>query len=91
MPSGNSESGSEGQHTQSSLSGLEKEISDKFSQRWEVYRIATHEKGGIEMALDMSWKYSTKQLFEILEILDVYDALKKMAHEKALVESKTRK
>jgi hypothetical protein len=50
-----------------------------------------HEKGGIEIALAMSSKYSTKQLFDMLEMFDVHDALKKMAHDKALAESKITK
>lgn len=39
----------------------------------------------------MSTKYSTKQLYQMLETLDVYDTLKKLAHDKALAESKTKK
>ena len=35
----------------------------------------------------MSTKYSTKQLYEMLETLDVYDTLKKLAHDKAVAES----
>lgn len=73
------------------LSGLEKEISDKFSQRWEIYRVATHEKGGMELALAMSTKYSTKQLFDILEFLDVHDSLKKLAQDKADLAAKNKK
>lgn len=34
-----------------------------------------HPKGGIDMALKMSTHYSTKQFFDIIEMLDVYDAL----------------
>ena len=41
-----------------------------------------HEKGGMAMAMDMSSKYSTKQLFDILEFFDVYDSMKKQAIEK---------
>lgn len=39
----------------------------------------------------MSRKYSTKQLYQMLETLDVYDTLKKLANDKALAESKTKK
>lgn len=60
-------------------SPLEKEIDKTFSQSWQVYRIAIHEKGGLELAAEMSWKYSTKQLYNMLEQLDVYDSLKKQA------------
>lgn len=42
-----------------------------------------HEKGGLEIAADMSTKYSTKQLFDFLEMLDVYDSLHKQALERA--------
>ena len=38
-----------------------------------------HEKGGLDIAADMGWKYSTKQLYDMLEQLDVYDSLKKQA------------
>lgn len=58
---------------------LDKEIEDKFSQPWQLYRIAMHDKGGLDIAADMSWKYSTKQLYDFLEMLDVYDSLKKQA------------
>jgi hypothetical protein len=46
-----------------------------------------HEKGGLDIAADMSWKYSTKDLYRMLETLDVYDALK----EQAIAKSKTKK
>lgn len=38
-----------------------------------------HEKGGLDIAADMSWKYSTKQLYNMIEQLDVYDSVKKQA------------
>lgn len=41
-----------------------------------------HEKGGLDIAADMGWKYSTKQLYDMLEQLDVYDSLKKQAIDK---------
>lgn len=41
-----------------------------------------HEKGGMELALDMSSKYSTKQLYDILEMLDVYDCMVEQTREK---------
>jgi hypothetical protein len=41
-----------------------------------------HDKGGLDIAADMSWKYSTKQLYSMLEQLDVYDSLKKQAIDK---------
>lgn len=42
-----------------------------------------HEKGGLEMAAEMEWKYSTRQMLKLLELLDVYDALNKQAFDKA--------
>lgn len=42
-----------------------------------------HEKGGQELAADMDTKYSTKQLYDIIERLDVYDALSNQAKERA--------
>lgn len=61
---------------------MDKEIGEKFSQPWQIYRIAMHDKGGLDIAADMSWKYSTKQLYHMLETLDVYDSLKKQAVDK---------
>jgi len=34
-----------------------------------------HEKGGLEIAAQMDSKYSTRQLYKMLELLDVYDSL----------------
>jgi hypothetical protein len=42
-----------------------------------------HEKGGLELAMEMGWKYSTKALYDILELLDVHDALTKQAVDRA--------
>ena len=42
-----------------------------------------HEKGGLELAAEMEWKYSTRQLLKMVEMLDVYDSLSKQAAEKA--------
>jgi len=61
---------------------LEKEIQSKFSQRWEIYRVATHELGGVHLIPLMSTTYSTKDLYNILEVLDVHDTFKKMAVDK---------
>ena len=67
---------------------MEKEIEISFSQRWEIYRVAMHEKGGLHLVADMDTKYSVKQLYDMLEMLDVYDAMKKIAHEQAVLEAK---
>jgi len=69
---------------------LQKQIDQTFSQSWQIYRVAFHEKGGQEMACDMSWKYSTKDLYDILERFDVYDALKEEARKKAEAASKNK-
>lgn len=45
----------------------------------------------MELALAMSTKYSTKQLFDILEFLDVHDSLKKLAQDKADLAAKNKK
>ena len=42
-----------------------------------------HEKGGLELAAEMEWKYSVRQMLKLLEFLDVYDALNKQAVDKA--------
>lgn len=47
-----------------------------------------HEKGGLHLIAEMDTKYSIKQLYDMLEQLDVYDAMKKAAHDKAAVEMK---
>lgn len=62
---------------------LEKEIDKNFSQPWNIYRIAMHEKGGLELASEMDWKYSTRQMLKLLELLDVHDSLLQQAKNKA--------
>lgn len=62
---------------------LQKEIEDKYSQHWQIYRLATHEKGGLHMVCDLETKISFRQMNKMLEILDVYDSLKEEAYEKA--------
>lgn len=41
-----------------------------------------HEKGGLELASQMDWKYSTRQFLKLLELLDVHDALEKQRFDK---------
>ncbi len=62
---------------------LEREIDKTFSQHWTIYRIAMHEKGGLELASEMDWKYSTRQLLKLIELLDIHDALAEQARNKA--------
>lgn len=38
----------------------------------------------------MSTKYSTRQLFDMIEVLDVHDAMKKIAYDKAQAEAKAK-
>lgn len=42
-----------------------------------------HEKGGLELAAEMEWKYSTRQMLKMVEMLDVHDSLAKQAADKA--------
>jgi len=42
-----------------------------------------HEKGGQQLAADMDTKYSTKQLYDIIERLDVYDEFANQAKERS--------
>lgn len=42
-----------------------------------------HEKGGLELASEMDWKYSTRQMLKLIELLDVCDSLTQQAIEKA--------
>lgn len=42
-----------------------------------------HEKGGLELAAEMDWKYSTRQILKMLELLDVHDSLAKQAADRA--------
>lgn len=77
--------------TESNVSGnavnnktrLEQEIDKTFSQSWSIYRIATHPLGGLALAAEMDWKYSTRQMLQMIEMLDIHDDLEKQAIEKA--------
>jgi len=42
-----------------------------------------HEKGGLELAAEMEWKYSTRQMLKIVELLDIHDSLSEQARNKA--------
>jgi hypothetical protein len=63
-------------------------VAEEFSQKWEIYRIATHPLGGLHLIADMDNKYSIGQLYNMLEVLEVHDSLKKAAHDKAIAETK---
>lgn len=59
---------------------IEQDVQKLFSGKWEYYRIAMHDKGGLALASDyMSDRYSIRTLFDTLEMLDVYDSLKEQA------------
>ena len=73
------------------MSAVEQQIEDEFSLPWQVYRVAMHERGGLHLIEEMKTKYSLRQLYDMLEMLDVYDALKKIAHDKAEAEAKKNK
>lgn len=45
--------------------------------------MVTHELGGLHLLPLFSTSISVKQLFDILEIIEVHDALKEQAYEKA--------
>jgi hypothetical protein len=42
-----------------------------------------HEKGGLQLASEMEWKYSTRQMLKLIELLDVHDSLTQQAIERA--------
>lgn len=66
------------------VSSLDKEIQDKFSGSWYVYRVASHPQGGFDLAAKfLSDKYSTRTLFNMIEMFDVYDSQKEQAASKA--------
>lgn len=50
-----------------------------------------HPKGGVELALAMSTSYSTKQLYDILEMLDVHDTFVKIDIDKKKSEANKNK
>lgn len=61
---------------------LEQELDRTFSQHWSIYRIAVHPLGGLSLAAEMDWKYSTRQLLKMVELLDIHDALEKQRADK---------
>lgn len=69
------------------MSSVEKEIHEKFSLRWELFRVATHELGGLHLLAEMEWKYSTRQLYDMLEVIDTHDSLREVAIEREKAEA----
>lgn len=43
--------------------------------------------GGIHLLAEMEWKYSTRQLYDMLEVIDVHDSLREIATEKEKAEA----
>lgn len=59
---------------------MDKEIQDKFSGSWYIYRVACHSKGGFDFAAKfLSDQYSIRTLFNTIEMLDMYDVQKEQA------------
>lgn len=69
---------------------MQHDIEKNYSQHWQVYRIATHEKGGFDLAIRLSRDLTLKDMNDILESLDVYDSLKEEAYQKAKSEAKVK-
>ena len=58
-------------------------MQEKFSGSWQIFRIMSHPQGGLDLATKfMTDKLSIRTLFDTLEMLDVYDALKKQAEDR---------
>jgi hypothetical protein len=55
-----------------------------------VYRVVTHELGGLHLLPLFDTSISLKQLYNMLEICDAHDALKKLAYQKAEAEAKAK-
>lgn len=53
--------------------------------------MATHKLGGLELVAAMSSVYSTSQLFDFIEVLDVYDAVAKEHNDEIIAERKKNK
>jgi hypothetical protein len=60
---------------------LDKEIEKTFSQHWSIYRVAVHELGGLHLVPLFDTRISLKQLNNMLEIIEVHDAMKLQAYE----------
>lgn len=50
-----------------------------------------HPKGGMQLAMDMETKYSVRQLYKMLELFEVYDALEEQKANKIKQEQKKNK
>lgn len=72
-------------------SKVEKEIEDNFSIPWQIYRVATHKLGGLHLIGEFSTCRTLKDLYDMLEVIDVYDTLQEEAKKAAETEAEVKK
>lgn len=60
---------------------------EDFSQPWEVYIICTH-KTKLATKHELDTVYSLSDIYDFLEMIDVYNALEKDAHDRAEKDNK---
>lgn len=66
------------------MSAFEKDLTDRFSQNWMIYRVVTHHKlGGLDMLPRFKTQYTYKDLLDMVEVVEAYDAVREKAVEKA--------
>ncbi|QDP50322.1 MAG: hypothetical protein Tp178MES00d2C33159851_112 [Prokaryotic dsDNA virus sp.] len=65
-------------------SKVEKEVEEHFSQPWQIYRVATHKLGGLHLISEFNTCRTLKDLYDMLEIIDVYDSFQEEAHKAAI-------
>jgi len=66
------------------MSAFEKDLTDRFSQNWLIYRVVTHsELGGLELLPLFKSQYTYKDLLDMVEMIEAYDAVKEKAIERA--------
>jgi hypothetical protein len=56
-----------------------------------LYRVATHELGGIHLLSDMRTKYTISDLYDMIEVMDAHDTYKESARKRAIEENKNNK
>lgn len=71
-------------------SKAEKEIEENFSLPWQIYRVATHKLGGLHLIGEFSTHRTLKDLYDMLEVIDVYDTLQEDARKAAEAEAKAK-
>jgi hypothetical protein len=62
---------------------VEKDVEEQFSQPWQIYRVATHKLGGLHLVSEFNTCRTLKDLYDMLEIIDVYDSLQEEARKAA--------